>query len=82
MSNNTFYNRPFKDYRPYAWYYIEEIQCEEIGLCICDPPLGDTKGITLGFLSLFKDNSLPNAVILVNDNICEVEQKMIQEWEQ
>ena len=81
MTNNIIYNRPLKDYGQYAWYDIDGFECEKIGLCVCDAPPGDTKGGRRGFLYLFKDYFLPNAVILVDDTIREDEQKMIQEWE-
>ena len=60
---------------------IDDFECDRIGLCICDAPPGETKGGRRGFLYLFKDCFLPNAVILVDDTIREDEQKMIQEWD-
>jgi len=81
MDNNIIYSRELKDYGSYAWYNIDGIKCETIGLCICDAPPADTKGGRRGFLYLFKDCLLPASIILVDDTIREDEQKMIQEWE-
>jgi len=81
ITSNTIYTRKLKDYGNFAWYDTDGFECGKIGLSICDAPPGNTKGGRTGFMHLFKDNLLPNSVILVDDTIREDEQKMIKEWE-
>lgn len=81
LDNNQILVRPLKDYGSFAWYDNNGLQPEDIGLCICDAPPGDTKGGRRGFMHLYSDCLHSGAVILVDDTIREDERQMIQDWQ-
>ena len=80
LSLNKLYITPLKSYGSFDWYDISNVEIANIGLCICDAPPGDTRGGRRGFLPLFLNKMLPNAVILIDDTSRQDEQNMIREW--
>jgi len=81
LSQNTLYVTPLKSYGSFDWYDTGNVDISNIGLCICDAPPGDTRGGRRGFLPLFLNKMLPNAVILIDDTSRMDEQNMIREWQ-
>jgi hypothetical protein len=81
LTSNKLYLTPLKNYGSFDWYDIDNIDLDNIGLCVCDAPPGDTKGGRRGFLYLFLKKMRSNAVILVDDTSRIDEQQMIKEWQ-
>jgi hypothetical protein len=80
LVNNTIYVRKLKNYGDFDWYDISNIDLSTYDLAICDAPPSNTKGGRRGFIHLFKERLVKNAIILVDDTIREDEQQMIEEW--